>query len=454
MQNIPVNKDDFLLLFLGTFWSKLDESLIPIVQDLRPQNKKKFLLDLYDEIEAKRYYPDLPRGYIVSDKHNKVSRIVPVFNHKDSCTYFFCIKQIENFIAVNRVAGTYGGWTLGNLMRVQEDQDVEYLPGADDSPMAINSYNPIKWSDNWKDFQKKAYQYASKGGYKYFLKFDIANFYDTINLGILENKVRFAVDKNQTFVVELLFHFLQNWNRQLERYSKKTVGIPQDEIGDCSRILANFYLQDYDAYMKSECDKHSATYLRYADDQIVMANDKDILYDILFNASKELFKINLNLNSSKVSEFTVDEFITYWAFEIFQKLEDKENRVDINQGVEMYFQWLDGDVDFKRDSVLKRIITVTSKNINILEPHLRYRLLAEMYKPDFVATLNYWGLNHLAYMSESPDTLYKILDEQIESIRFNNFHYIVLKFYKKWRGDTYDFSLLEKRIKELSLVFK
>ncbi len=52
-------------------------------------------------------------------------------------------------------------------------------------------------------------------------------------------------------------------------------------LGDCSRILANFYLQDYDAYMKVECDGQAASYLRYADDQIMMANDKEILYNIL-----------------------------------------------------------------------------------------------------------------------------------------------------------------------------
>lgn len=449
MQNIPITKDEFILLFSGSFWSKLDESLIPLKQ--KPQDKKIFLSDLYDEIEAKRYYPDLPRGYIVSDKHNRVSRIVPVFTYKDSCTYFFCIKQIENFIAVNRVEGTYGGWTLGNLLKQQEDQEAEYLPGADDSPMAINSYNPVKWSDNWKEFQKKAYQYAKRGGYQYFLKFDIANFYDTINLKILENKVHFAVEKKQIFVVELLFHFLQNWNRQLERYSKKTVGIPQDEIGDCSRILANFYLQEYDAYMKAECDKHSAVYLRYADDQIIMSNNKSDLYDILFNASKELFKINLNINSSKVNEFSIDEFISYWAFEIFQKLEDKDNKEDINRAVEMYFQWNDLGYEFKRDSVLKRIITVVSRNINILEPHLRYRLLADMHSPEFVVSLNYWGLNHLANMSETPNDLFRILDEQIGLVRFNNFHYVVLKFYKKWRTN-YDFSDLENRIEQLALV--
>ena len=451
MSNISVSKIEFLLLFSGSFWNTLDESLVPIPKELRPPDKKQFLYNLYDDIELKKYFPDLPRGYIVSDKHNKVSRIVPVFNYKDSCTYFFCIKQLENFIAINRVKGTYGGWTLGNLMRKQEEEEIEHMPGADDSPMGINSYNPIKWSDNWKEFQKRAYQFAKKGNYKHFLKFDIANFYDTINLGILENKIRFAADKKHTFIVELLFHFLQNWNRQLERYSRKTVGIPQDETSDCSRILANFYLQDYDAYVEAECNKKSASYLRYADDQYIMANDKEILYDILFSASKELFKINLNINSGKVKEFTLSEFITYWAFEIFEKLEDKQNKEKINEGIEIYFQWTERGMDFKNDSVLKRIITVVSKNINILEPHLRYKLLSEMYKPDFVVSLNYWGLNHLAYMSDNPETLYKILDEQINKVRFNSFHYILLKLYKKYRSN-FDVSSIEKRISDLSLA--
>jgi hypothetical protein len=118
--------------------------------------------------------------------------------------------------------------------------------------------------------------------------------------------------------------------------------------------------------MEAECDKRLASYLRYADDQYIMADDKEILYDILFSASKELFKINLNINSSKVREFTLEEFITYWAFEIFEKLEDKQDKEKINQGVEMYFQWAERKIDFKKDSVLKRIITVVSKNINIL----------------------------------------------------------------------------------------
>lgn len=442
--NIP--KTEFIKIFAGSFWSKLGDSLIPTPTTLRPV-KNEFLGKLHDDLKNKKYYPDLPRGYIVSDKHNRVSRIVPVFDYRESCTYFFCVKQIEGSVAVNRVDGTFGGWTLGNPIKQKEEVEIEDLPV---SGIPINSYNPIKWSNNWRDFQKRTYQYLLKGNCNYFLKFDIANFYDTINLHILEDKIRTVTIKEQKDVVEILFHFLQNWNRKFERYSRKTVGIPQDEIGDCSRILANFYLQDYDAFIKNLCDNSSAVYLRYADDQIIMSKDKETALDILFAASKELFKINLNINSSKVEEFDKNQFLQYWAFEIFNKLEDTENGQKINEAIGMYFNWLENGIKFRSDSVLKRIITVVAKNINLLDPHLRYKLFAKIYEPDFLVTLDYWWLDRLATIIGDKNELYKMLDGQIPQVRFNRYHYTLLKFYKKWRTGFSEGEIL-KQIDNLSI---
>jgi hypothetical protein len=101
--------------------------------------------------------------------------------------------------------------------------------------------------------------------------------------------------------------------------------------------------------------------------------------------------------------------------------------------------------------VLKRIITVVSKNINILNPHLRYRLLATMYEPEFLITLDYWWLNRLAAITNDKEELYKILDGQINKVRFNLFHYTLLKFYKKWRL-SYDKNAILKRINDLSIM--
>src|SRR3990172_4784297 len=270
-----IARSKFNRIFAGSFWSKTKESIVPF--DAPRPEKALFLRQLYNDIRDREYYPSLPREYIVFDKHNYVSRIVPTFELKDSCLYFFCIKQLEKHIAINRVKGTFGGWTLGNPIKQKEDAEISELENEkarltnSESGMPIGTYDPRKWSENWRDFQKRAYQFSSRKKFRFFLKFDIANFYDSINLKILEDKIRLVSPKRLSETIELLFHFLHNLNRQLERYSEKSVGIPQDDIGDCSRILANFYLQDYDAFMKKECDKRSALYLRYADDQIIFA---------------------------------------------------------------------------------------------------------------------------------------------------------------------------------------
>ncbi len=369
-----ISKTEFISLFSSSFWKKIiDETLVPYLQDTKP-NKTETIEKLYDDINHRHYYPGLPREYLVFDKHNCVSRIVPVFDLRENCTYYFCIKQLEQAIALNRVDGTFGGWSLGNPIRKREEEELQELTPP--SPIPQNSYNSFKWSENWKEFQKRAYLYSQNQNHCFFLEFDIANFYDTINLSLLEDKIRLITVSKDAFVVDLLFHFLRNWNRRFERYSQKSVGIPQDEVGDCSRILANFYLQDYDAFMKAQCDNNRACYLRYADDQIIMAHNEEIAYEILFEASKELFKINLNINSSKVKPFySREDFYKYWAFELFELLDDPNNVDKVNQGIELYFKWLDDGVHFRHDSVLRRIVSV---GLSIVKPHLKHRLMSEI----------------------------------------------------------------------------
>jgi hypothetical protein len=442
-----IAKEEFLKLFAGSFWKKItEETLVPYPQVCKPK-KQPTLEKLYDDITQKRFYPELPREYVVSDKHNRVSRIIPVFEARENCVYYFCVKQLEGHIAVNRVDGTFGGWTLGNPIREKEDGELQQLTPP--SPIPSNSYNPFRWSKNWKEFQKRAYLYSQKGQFSFFLKFDIANFYDTINLSILEDKIRLVTTKQEALAIELLFHLLRNWNRRFERYSLKSVGIPQDETGDCSRILANFYLQDYDAVIKAECDKHNACCLSYADDKIIMAKSEDDARGILFEASKELFKINLNINSSKVAEFpSHQDFYRYWAFEIFELFDEANDSDAINKGIEKYFKWLDQKIHFREESVLRRIVSI---GLAVAKPHLKHRILAKLFEPQFLITQDYWLFDKVAQFLPDCSEFFKTLDEQICRVRFNSYHYNLLKFYKKWRKSGFPEQEIIKRISELSL---
>jgi hypothetical protein len=437
---MKIDRASFDKIFASRFWTKLKDSIVPFGST---PDKAKFLDELYAGITEFTYNPKNPRDYIVINKHNGISRYVPTFSRKDYCVFFLCIKLLENEIAVNRVDGTFGGWTLGNPIRLKEEQEIlelEYIP--------FNTINELSWIQEWQSFQNIAKTYRDLDDWKCFINLDIANFYDCINLTILERKIRHVIPKAKQDVVTLLFHFLQNWNKKLEGYNLKTVGIPQDEIGDCSRILANFYLQDYDLIMNEICDKYGAKYIRFADDQIIYAKDLHVAKNILFEASRELLKINLNFNSSKVKEFkSKADFDTYWAFELFELLKNKTDKAAINSSIDKYFEYLDTNVKFRDNSVLKRILSVDSK---LIEPKYRHRLIAMFFNPDFLAQLTVWHFKRIREFIDNDTEFFGELDKMVSTVPFNSYHYNLLAFYKKERTG-FDCSAIEKRIEEIKL---
>lgn len=434
-----IDKESFLKIFETSFWKKLKESIVPHTDS---PEKSVFLDELYDEVTNMTYNPSNPRDYIVINKHNGISRYVPTFTRKDYCVYYLCIKLLEEEIAINRIEGTFGGWTLGNPIRLKEEQEIielDYVP--------FNTVNDLGWIKEWQSFQGIAKRYRDLDTWTCFVNTDISNFYDCINLTILERKIRHVVPKHKQEVVTLLFHFLRNWNKKLEGYNIKTVGIPQDEIGDCSRILANFYLQDYDLQMKNICDSLNAKYVRFADDQIIYAKSLDDAKNILFSASRELLRINLNLNSSKVKEFrTIQQFNEYWSFELFDLL-NNDDTDSINKAVEKYLYNLNNQLKFRDTSVLKRLLRTDFK---LIKPEFRLQILAKFFNPDFLATLNLWHFKRIREKVNNDDEFFGELDILIPQVPFNAFHYNLLSFYQKERPD-FDFNILIDRIKGLKI---
>lgn len=436
---MKIDKTSFFELFNTKFWTKLNESIVPFTD--KPIEKNDFLNKLYSQLTNFTYTPSHPRHYIHINKHNGVTRFVPTFNRKDYCVYYLCIKLLEQEVAVNRVEGTFGGWTLGNQIRLKEEKEIlelDYVP--------YNTINELSWTQEWRSFQSIARRFNDSGNYGYFINLDIANFYDTINLALLERKIRHAVPKTKQEVVTLLFHFLQNWNKEIEGYNIKTVGLPQDEIGDCSRILANFYLQDFDSAMKGICDKYNSKFIRFADDQIIFTHNRDIASLILFKASKELFSINLNINSSKVKEFkTKSDFENYWAFKIFDLLKDAENKETINKGVEIYFSFIDKGVHFKESSVLKRLLAINFKQIY---PKYRHRLLSGFFDRDFLSSLNLWHFRRIRIAVDNDKDFFCQLDNMIPNALFNSFLFNLRLFYSKDRKE-FNLKVIDDRIKEI-----
>lgn len=321
----------------------------------KKQKKDEFIEQLYNEIIERKYYPSVPHCYIDIDKGNGVTRIVPVFALKDYCAYYYCIKKIEDKIAYNRVENTFGGWTLGGLMRKSEDDEMEKRKKdfnrhedfvAELHGISVNEYsfNPAAWARAYGDLNSKLYATARSGNYKYVAELDIANYYDSIRLDILEMRVREIVNESHADTISLLFHFLNYWNRNTNLYNKQTVGIPQDAMGDCSRILANFYLQPYDKYVFDLCKQNRYKYLRYADDQFLFSVNKDDLLLLIFKVSKKLNGLGLSINQKKVKIRTTEELIVHRSFRIFDLLKndkDKRDKSKVEKFIDCYLDILD-----------------------------------------------------------------------------------------------------------------
>ena len=438
-----IAKEKFLQIFSSSSLRKqlISGSKVPYKEKITLEKYNEEILTLYESLSNSSYVNDLPREYIFLNKGNGISRIIPVFTLKDEVLYYFLCKMLEEEIAENRVFGTFGGWRLDNKIKIKEKDEIEYV---------YNSYNPALWVKAWKEFQKLAFQ-NSQFGYKYIVSFDIANFYDNIRLDVLNQKLLLAVkDKVKIEYINMLKYFLQYWNKKIDMYEPKNVGLPQNEFGDQSRLLANFYLQDYDNEIKSICDERNCEYLRYSDDQIVFANTLDDINFVLYHASKNLNKIGLNINPSKVNIYDNRYlFDVYNCFEIMDLLEDSSDLKKINEAVEKYFNYKKKKYDFKEPTILKRIINI---GISKIETNKRVKLAKMLISKESLKKYNCFYINKL-YAQLSSYNRKKIMEninELVEEMYLNYFHYEVLTFYGKY-GSKSDVDRVKSRIAELKI---
>lgn len=427
------------------FWKHIHkETLIPHI-DTTP-NKEEFLKSLAMKVEKMQYVPLPPRAYVVSHKQNLVVRFVPTMVREDYCIYFFCIKSLEDEIAENRVRGTFGGWRLGGRMRAMENFD-------DPPSMPYSTYNRFGWKLAWTEYQKRAYRFYLDEKHQYFIIFDIANFYDSISLSRLELLIRETAPKRKTRIVNLLFYFLCNWGKRDSNYERQSTGLPQDEVGDCSRILANLYLQNYDEQISKVTKTENAGYLRFADDQIIAAPDESTAKELMFIASKELAKMGLNLNANKAHFFkNRKEFFTYWSFDIFKLLEDKNNNKKIEEALSLFEVRSKLHIKFKPATVLKRLL---SCNLKIISATSCVKILKLVTRKEFLTNINAYYLRRIYFfLSENRKVLFlKELNRLSSEILFNQFHLTILKFAREEKIELKFFNMVESNLERLEKLY-
>ncbi len=280
--------------------------------------------DIYHKVNTGHYHPMRPIGVYSIPKHNLVPRFIPVLTAADNLLYHYLVKEVEESLLATKPKSvkTFGAYRVLTTAK-KKDNDRRKYDFIDIDDISIGKYTvSYSWFPSWGEFNETVKNYFDRHKKKtVFVKTDIANFYDNIDLRLLENKVRSCLDDSKLSVVNILFKLLQGVNSFSYKYNYQGKGLPQDETSDCSRLLANYFLYDFDKEFDAICKKLDCTFVRYCDDIIVMCNDKASAEKIVHAAAEVLNKSALSLNSSKTKIFdSRSKFEKYWMFDEHNKM--------------------------------------------------------------------------------------------------------------------------------------
>lgn len=334
-------------------WKKLrDEALVPVVTNESYKNRNEILKKLKEDIQKHDYFPKLLHGYLGMCKQRGSTRFVPVMQKEDFAVYYACTSALQEHLLNDDIEGVFGGWKMTSSSKSRKNADESIADYVNDSSLSIKL-----WIENWQSYTDLLLATCKDhDGDIFFHTTDIANFYDSIDLNKLEQKIKKDID-NWDGTVDVLIHLLKYWNRVVDGYNPSSKSIPQEFVQDASRLLANFYLKNFDIEIKKECEIRNIRYLRWADDLLFIHSSPEDLENIVHIACKKLLKIGLNLNSSKTKLYTSTEFIRYRCLDILEKLHSQDIET-IEKGIKIFKELLSTGEKIRKDSVYKRLLTI------------------------------------------------------------------------------------------------
>lgn len=450
-----IDIQDFRDTVDNKFWSHINKETLLLSTENR--TKEKIISEVVNLVNDGKYVPNGVRGFLIFNKSrdslNRIARIVPSFYPSDYIFLYYLLKKLEEELSMHIHPNAFGSFRNFKFFRDKEIGNhellgYEYLP----SVAAVSSYHKNYWIFEWKEFLGKARRLFQNSKYKYFISFDIADFYPSINLLLLERKVRSAVPREKQTLVDLLFYFLQYSNNKFKRYVPEIKGIPQDEVGDLSRVLANFFLQDFDHEINNFAKQLNSEVLRYADDHIIYAPDEKSASSILFFASIQLQKIGLTVNSGKVHDYkSRGQFSRFWSFDIHELLDQKKWKL----GAQKYLER--NKNEFRWPTVLFRFLGANTKKINSTDYS---QICKEFLSDSLVSNMKHSDMLRLYYFlpkSERDKFLVKLY-RLSKNNNFNSFHYNLLKAINKDKNfslyfDDHKRQLIKQRIDILKKFF-
>lgn len=443
--------EDFNRWFNRSFWRAFKNRTFPIEVPKTAKDKEATVRKVFEAVKSARYAPSIPEAEIVMNKGHGVARTIPVFCIEDYIVYYFCIKELEDIVSGNRTDHTFGGWSLGGTLRKQEDLDIEFDTGFS---TARYSFNPRAWQQAFGEFNSLLFSQLKTGAYTHILQFDLSNFYDCVRLDILERWIREDAPADKGWIIALLFYFLNQWNRRNTGLHPQSVGIPQDALADCSRLLANYYLQKYDKFAAKLCTQAGANYFRYADDQMLLLNGTERIEELMLLLTRILDRQGLRVNQKKVDLWTVKELEKYRCRKIqaiFAKPGDNKDPKLVRKFVDAYFKLSDVQLAKTWNRGLPLLNRLLWANIESLPQSLLNKLLTRYTSPKYLLRAEKDKLirvHELNAKRKKPINLAKRITDLGDSTFHNGFHHEVLAFAQEIKNAAM-MKAFAKRLKDL-----
>lgn len=378
------------------FWKHITkESSFKDILDYKDTRKDKFVSEVAKNLNSFEHHFSKPFYNYIPKAHG-ILRKIKSYTLADTCIYYYCVKQLEDLLSneIKKTNHVFGGFRFTKDLKVSK----KYLDELAFDPEYGSVLAENNFREEWSDYQNLA-QSLYERHYDLYIHIDVAHFYDDINLDILENKLR-DVAINKSKIIDLLFNFLRLSDKTDLGYIPSSVGVPQEDVGEMSRLLANFYLSSFDQRIDEHINKNftdgDCFYTRYADDMWFCLNgDINEAHKLIQKVSFELNKLKLHINESKLKFFHSDEFNEYWMF--YDWIEMFENKSNINYLYDKYWilhnnkegRWFSlalyilraiiSNNEYPKEDIINNLLTTFDEAYNFLhsiitEPKFTFRI--------------------------------------------------------------------------------
>jgi hypothetical protein len=160
------------------------------------------------------------------------------------------------------------------------------------------------WWLQWRQFQERIWGFAR--AYEWVVITDVANYYDTVPLHLLRNKLA-ALHAVEERVLDLLFVILEAFVWRPDYIPHSGVGLPQVDF-DAPRLLAFAFLFKIDSFLDR---RDNTEFVRWMDDIDIGVPDRSEGKRLLGDLDRELNTLGVRINAGKSAIVTAEEAAKY-----------------------------------------------------------------------------------------------------------------------------------------------